>query len=134
VGLTILGLVTFSVFGLIFGLIVQMLWDWLMPAIFHLPKINYWQAFGIIILGKLIFGSFGHDGHHHRPHFPRHFHHLHHSHCQNGWDDAKSKNKGHWKNWEHYEDWWSKEGKAAFENYIDRTVTPVDGEKNENSR
>lgn len=130
VGLTVLGLVTFSVICLIFGLIVQLLWNWLMPAIFRLPKINYWQAFGIIILGKLIFGSFGHRFSHDGHHLGHHFHHrFHHSHDHHDWDEAKWKIKGSWKNWDYYEDWWYKEGKTAFENYIDRVSSPTDSEQ-----
>jgi hypothetical protein len=130
VGLSILGLVTFGVIGLIFGFIVESLWNWLMPAIFQLPKIGYWQAFGIVILGKLIFGNFGprHGfGPQYRgPHIPHHFnhHHRHHSHCNHEWEDEKWRIKGGWRNWDYYEDWWREEGKTAFEGYVDRVTSP----------
>lgn len=41
------------------GFVVMHLWNWLMPALFdsaHL--INYWQAFGILLLSKILFGGF----------------------------------------------------------------------------
>lgn len=140
VGLSVLGLVTFAAIGLIFGLLVQLLWNWLMPEIFKLPFINYWQAFGLVILGKLIFGNFGphsgHHKHHHRHPFPeKHFarHHYHYFHRSHGCEDAEWQLKGGWRNWEYYEDWWREEGKTAFENYIGRVTNDrTDSEKNSN--
>jgi len=40
-----------------FGLIVMLLWNWLMPTIFTLPEITYWQAWGIFLLAKILFGG-----------------------------------------------------------------------------
>lgn len=34
------------------------LWNNLMPAIFHLTAITFWQALGLLILSRLFFGSF----------------------------------------------------------------------------
>lgn len=42
----------------IFGSIVMLLWNALMPAIFHLPVISFWQAVGLLLLSKLLFGGF----------------------------------------------------------------------------
>ena len=39
--------------------IVMLLWNWLMPAIFGLITISFWQALGILVLCRLLFGSFG---------------------------------------------------------------------------
>src|SRR5882724_1147528 len=36
---------------------VQHLWNWLMPAIFGLHMISYWQAFGLLGLSWLLFGG-----------------------------------------------------------------------------
>lgn len=138
VGLSVLGLLTFGVIGLIFGLLVQLLWNWLMPDIFRLPEITYWQAFGIVILGKLILGNFGpHPGHlrHHHGHpFPEHFarHHQHYFHRRHGCGDTEWQLKGGWRNWDYYEDWWRDEGKTAFENYIERLANQNDN--NEKSK
>jgi hypothetical protein len=33
------------------------LWNLLMPEIFHLPSITYWQAFGLFILSRFLFGG-----------------------------------------------------------------------------
>jgi hypothetical protein len=38
---------------------VHELWNWLMPAIFKLPAIGFWQAVGLLVLSWLLFGGFG---------------------------------------------------------------------------
>lgn len=34
---------------------VMLLWNWLMPVIFGLTTIGYWQAVGLMILSALLF-------------------------------------------------------------------------------
>jgi hypothetical protein len=41
-----------------FGFVVMGLWNWLMPALFGLKLIGYWQALGLIVLSKILFGGF----------------------------------------------------------------------------
>ena len=48
------------------GFVVMALWNWLMPPIFGLHTITYWQAYGLLILSKILFGGLrggGHGGH-----------------------------------------------------------------------
>jgi len=47
------------------GFAVQALWNWLMPAIFDLPEITYWQAWGLFILAHILVGGakFHHGDH-----------------------------------------------------------------------
>lgn len=40
------------------GLVVMTLWNWLTPALFGFKTITYWQALGLIILCKMLFGRF----------------------------------------------------------------------------
>jgi hypothetical protein len=42
----------------LFGNITMLLWNYLMPVIFHLPLISFWQALGLILLSKILFGGF----------------------------------------------------------------------------
>jgi hypothetical protein len=35
------------------------LWNELMPEIFGLPALNYWQAAGLLILARILFGGLG---------------------------------------------------------------------------
>lgn len=49
-------------FFLVIGLL-QFLWNHLMPEIFGLKSISYWQALGLFVLSKLLFGrGFGKPG------------------------------------------------------------------------
>ena len=41
-----------------FGLVVMALWNWLMPTLFGLRMITYWQALGLVVLSKILFGGF----------------------------------------------------------------------------
>jgi hypothetical protein len=45
-----------------FGFITMHLWNWLMPVLFHLPEITFWQTIGLMILSRLIIGGFGGHG------------------------------------------------------------------------
>lgn len=55
----ILKVVTIAVLALVvFGLLVMFLWNWLMPALFGARTITYWQALGIWILSRILFGGF----------------------------------------------------------------------------
>jgi hypothetical protein len=47
----------------VFGVVVMLLWNALMPQIFALPVLNYWQAAGLLILARLLFGGLGDLGH-----------------------------------------------------------------------
>jgi len=50
-----------AAFGALAGLLVMSLWNALIPAIFHLGVITFWQALGIFVLCKILFG-FGKGG------------------------------------------------------------------------
>lgn len=38
-------------------LFVMLLWNWLMPILFKLPEITYWQAIGLNMLANVLFKS-----------------------------------------------------------------------------
>jgi hypothetical protein len=38
--------------------LVMTLWNVLLPGIFSLPTITFWQALGLLVLSKLLFGGF----------------------------------------------------------------------------
>src|SRR5271169_4514064 len=47
------------VFGFVFGYVVMRLWNWLLPTLFagaHL--LTFWQAMGLLVLCKILFGGF----------------------------------------------------------------------------
>jgi len=45
-------------FVTLFAFIVMRLWNWLTPALFGWHVITFWQALGILILSKILFGGF----------------------------------------------------------------------------
>jgi hypothetical protein len=54
-----LGALTFMVTIALFGLAVMFLWNELLHGIFGLPAINYWQAAGLLVLARILFGGIG---------------------------------------------------------------------------
>lgn len=52
-----IGMLAIAIF-FVLGFVVMALWNWLMPAIFGLHTITYWQAYGLLILSKILFGGF----------------------------------------------------------------------------
>lgn len=66
VGWVVSGIVLACVFALIFGLLAKWLWSVTLTPLFGFSTPSYWQAVGLIILGRLLLGGFGH----HKPHHP----------------------------------------------------------------
>ena len=62
------------VMAALLGGLVMWLWNWLMPEIFGLPMLSFWQAVGLLVLCKLLLGGFGLGGHHHGGHHHGHGH------------------------------------------------------------
>ncbi|MBB6481197.1 hypothetical protein [Spirochaeta isovalerica] len=48
----------FLILGFLFGWVVMLLWNWLMPDIFGLGEVTYWQAWGLLILSSILFKGF----------------------------------------------------------------------------
>ena len=40
-----------------FGQAVPQLWNWLMPSLFSLPALTFWQAVGLLALSWILFGG-----------------------------------------------------------------------------
>jgi len=127
VGMVIGGILLAGLMAFLFGWVVMLLWNWLMPTIFDVATITYWQGFGIFFLAKILFG-FGGD-------------HSSSSHKEKKKDrpireeigkeirkeirkefrKEHAKENGHIFNDEYddkYESWWTDEGKAAFDEYM----------------
>lgn len=53
--------------GLIFlcGWVVMLLWNWLIPEIFGLAQVSYWQAWGLLVLSSILFKDFPSGGGNH---------------------------------------------------------------------
>jgi hypothetical protein len=55
----------------LFGFVIMGLWNWLMPPLFGLRLITFWQALGLFLLSRILLGGFhSHQGR--RGHWRRH--------------------------------------------------------------
>jgi len=86
------------------GFIIMWLWNGLMPKVFNLPVISYWQGLGLALLGRLLLGGFGSGG---GDSSSKKKHKQRMSHCDSAYET----------DWEKYDKWWEAEGKASFETY-----------------
>jgi len=60
VGMALGGVILAGCMALLLGFVVMWLWNWLMPEIFSLPVITFWQAWGLVFLSHILFKSFPH--------------------------------------------------------------------------
>jgi hypothetical protein len=114
-----IGIVVGFLIALVFGLLVKWFWNWLVPDIFGLGTITFWQAFGLVILTKLLFGGFiphGRFKHHPKTGY-------YHDRLQ-GWDDRESddpddENSRHcpFDRWSRYGRYWREKGRDDFNRY-----------------
>lgn len=55
----ILKIATLATAGIaLFGVVVERLWNWLVPAVFGWKAITFPQALGLLLLSKILFGGF----------------------------------------------------------------------------
>jgi hypothetical protein len=57
IGAIVLGAGILIFVAALMSLPVMLLWDWLMPTIFGLPEITWFQAWGLLFLCGLLFKS-----------------------------------------------------------------------------
>jgi len=65
-----LAIVAMVLFVFVGGEVVLHLWNWLLPGLFGWRQITFWQALGILVLCRILFGGFGGRGFQ-RSHFRR---------------------------------------------------------------
>ncbi len=107
-GMILFGVIAIIGLAILFGFVIMWLWNWLMPELFDLPTLTYWQAIGLFILLKILIGGCGGRGK------------GSHSHKDGGsCSNDKNKNKDFSK-WEHYDKFWKEEGDKAYDEYVDR--------------
>lgn len=107
--LSLLGVFGITAMGFIFGIFIMFLWNKLMPEIFGLKEITYWQAIGLFVLLRILLGSIGGDkssSANNKKVVTRNI--------------SLSKDKlAIDPDIDDYEAWWQLEGKEAFEQYAD---------------
>lgn len=66
IGQKVLIVIGFVILGIgllfLFGWVVMLLWNWLMPEIFGLKTITYWQGWGLLALSSILFKGMGSSG------------------------------------------------------------------------
>ncbi|WP_223033882.1 hypothetical protein [Hanstruepera marina] len=105
-GMIIFGIIFISGLAILFGFVIMWLWNWLMPLIFDLPTLTYWEAVGVFILFKILLGGCGGFGGKDHKSSKK-------TGCN---DDSKSK----FSKWKHYDNFWKEEGNKAYEAYLDK--------------
>jgi len=80
----------------LFGSVVMLLWNALLPGLLGVGTITFWQAIGILILSKILFGGFGHGHSNHRSHY--HGRHNWHGKWMHMTPEEREKMKAEWKN------------------------------------
>ena len=107
--MVIFGIIGIAGLGILFGFIIMWLWNWLMPEIFGLTTLTFWQAVGIFILLKILLGGIGGHSGGKKDHSSKHSK----SSCRN-----ESKNEFY--KWKHYDKFWKEEGDQAYKEYVER--------------
>ena len=107
-GWVLLGIIAITGIAILFGYIIMSLWNWLMPDIFGLTTITYWQAVGLFVLAKFIFGGFGGGSDS--------------SSCDPKHRKGKHSNKDFSK-WKMYDTYWKEEGECAYSEYVQKKNT-----------
>jgi hypothetical protein len=121
-GWVILGISAFLAFAFLLGIFIVYLWNWLMPALFGIKTITFWQAIGILVLARIIFGGVRAGGHSHGMHYKKHANHCSHNHHMHTAPYAK---------WAFYDEYWEEEGEKRYEEYVRKknssTIQPESG-------
>jgi len=120
----------FAILGIgamfLFGLVIMLLWNWLMPAIFGLPAITYWQGIGLLILSSILFGRMGGGSSEGKKKDKKRSHYIKdeikeeikkefekkYGKCEDDEENSEQEKM--------YEQWWEAEGKDSFEKYLKR--------------
>ena len=123
VGIIIFGAIAITGLAILFGFVLMWLWNWLMPSLFGLSTVTYWQAVGLFILFKILLGGCGSGKSSNKSSKDKK--------CKD-----KEKSKNDFSKWEHYDDFWKEEGDALYQQYLNKkssinqephsTNTPID--------
>ena len=115
IGMIIFGTIAIVGLAILFGFVLMWLWNWLMPDIFGLTTITYWQAVGLFILLKILLGGCGGSGSHSgKKKSSKHSNRA-----------CKNESKTDFSKWKHYDKFWKEEGDEHFKDYLNRKANPL---------
>ncbi|NMH86269.1 hypothetical protein [Flavivirga algicola] len=104
----IFGAIAITGLAILFGFVIMWLWNWLMPEIFGLTTLTYWQAVGLFIFLKLLLGGCGSGGKSSKKSNHKH----------------KNSSKSDFSKWKHYDEFWKEEGDELYKQYLERKTNP----------
>jgi hypothetical protein len=136
-GFGILGVLGFIAFVFIGGTLIMWLWNSIASPLFHTTTINFWEAIGLAVLARLLFGGGCHGWHHGGRRWKHGMWHGRHSgncHTQNDCgchtntndkyefssDNDKCECGPDKEKWKFYDDYWKQEGEKAFNEFVRR--------------
>lgn len=122
VGIVLFGIVAIGALAILFGYILMSLWNWLMPELFDLPMITYWQAVGLFFLAKILFGFGGGSG----SSSGKKSKNKDSDYCRN-----KRTKKRDFSKWAHYDKFWEEKGELAYNEYVESLNSDEKPESNE---
>ncbi|WP_109301243.1 hypothetical protein [Aquimarina sp. AU474] len=106
VGMIIFGAIAITGLVILFGFVIMWLWNWLMPEIFGLTTLTYWQAVGLFILLKILVGGCGSSGSKKS--------------SKHSSDKCKKESKTDFSKWKYYDKFWKEEGDDYYKQYVER--------------
>ncbi len=112
----LMGTAAVIVFGSLFGLLVQFLWNATLVELVGVGEISFWQSIGVLILAKLFFG-FGSSGSSSRK-------------SKKKKDDAADEEN--LMKEQAFRDYWEREGRAAYDTYKSSLDEKPEESKDEN--
>ncbi|MGB5819390.1 MAG: hypothetical protein WBG90_07875 [Saonia sp.] len=118
IGWIILGVIAVVGLAILFGFVIMWLWNWLMPEIFGLTTLTYWQAVGVLILSKILLGGFGGGGKSHKS-------------SKHSKSSCKKETSSEFSKWKHYDKFWKEEGDNAYKAYLERQGKAYNNEAGE---
>ena len=101
IGIIIFGAIAIAGLAILFGFVVMWLWNWLMPEVFGLASLTYWQAVGLFILLKILLGGLGGGS-------------------KKSTNDCENNSKTDFSKWKHYDEFWKEEGDDYYKQYVER--------------
>ena len=110
-GIIIFGAIAITGLAILFGFVIMWLWNWLMPTIFGLGTLTFWQAVGLFILLKLTLGGLGGGSSSSKS-------------SKKSDKDCKKESKTEFSKWKYYDKFWKEEGDAYYKQFIERQANP----------
>jgi hypothetical protein len=91
----VFGVLIAGTLALAFGYVFMLLWNSLMPGLFSVHPVTYWQGVGLLLLARILTGGLGHGRGRH-------------------WHPGRGEGTPPWKE---YDVWWKEAGEKSFSQY-----------------